>query len=204
MVAPNNPNVCKVSLIFARDVREAINTFHVDRAGGWSLADMANLATRVHTWYSTYYKQCIPTNIALQVISLRVYNPVAPLAYDLPISPGEAGTRTGTAEAANVTITMSERTGLAGRAFRGRMYVPGISENDALANDTASSVLTSLLSTAMAQLIVALFNAPEVMAVFHRPHIPPHVLDNTATQVLTYVIENVLDSQRRRLPGRGR
>jgi hypothetical protein len=137
-------------------------------------------------------------------LQLRVYNPALPLALDLPIVPAEAGTRIGVPEAGNVTVTMSERTGLAGRAFRGRMYVPGISENDSLANDTISSVLAGLLSTAMQNLITTLFSAPEEMAIFHRPHIPPHPLDNLTTFVTSYVIENILDSQRRRLPGRGR
>ena len=180
-----------------RDTRQVVNTFHVAKVIPWSITEMVDLAARVHTWWSTYYKLMVPSQYALTQIQVRKYDPTAPLSYDLNISPPEVGTRTGSAEPGNVSLTMSERTGLAGRKYRGRMYIGGISNNDVTINDTVISALISLAANAMANLISGALPASSDLAVFHRN-------TNTYTEVIAYVIENILDSQRRRLPGRGR
>src|SRR5690242_4824593 len=154
---PNNPDVVKVALLFSRDTRTLVNTFHVEKAGGWSLADLNNLATVVLNWYNTFYKIVVPAAVALTGMSFRVYNPTVPLALDVPVSPPSAGTRTGTAEAGNATSTLSLRTGLAGKAHRGRMYVPALPEPDVSQTDQLASALTTGFATAASNLISAIF-----------------------------------------------
>jgi len=176
----------------------------VVRAAGWNLAAMQDLALAVKGWWDALYKQYVTNAISLVQIQIRQLNPLLPLAYDLPVTPPIVGILAGTEEAANVTATMSERTGLAGKAYRGRMYIAGVAENYVNANDTISSVFLA----GMALIIGALINndlpAGQVLAIFHRPGLVPKPLDNQYTLVNSYVTENILDSQRRRLPGRGR
>lgn len=197
MAPPNAPTVCRVAIVMQRDTRQVINTFHVEKLAGWSLSDLVALAAAVHTWWSTYYKPMTTAMYGLVQIQCRVYNPVAPLAYDLNISPTEVGTRPGQAEAGNVTLSMSERTGLAGRKYRGRMYLAGVSETDTNTNDFVASTLVTLAANALANLITGGLPAGNILTIFHRG-------TNTTTDVIAYVIENIIDSQRRRLPGRGR
>jgi len=197
MAPPNNPNVVRAALIMARDTRQIINTMHIDQPGGWTLGDLTTLGAALKTWFDTYYKLLLPSAYSLNTIQLRVYNPAVPLALDYSVTPPIAGTRPGAAEAGNVSLTMSERTGLAGRKYRGRMYVAGVSETDVSATDTISSTVVALASNAMANLIVSALPGIASLNIFHRA-------DNTTTEVISYVIENILDSQRRRLPGRGR
>jgi hypothetical protein len=84
------------------------------------------------------------------------------------------------------------------------MYIPGINESSATVDDRISSVLVSLLATAATQLInTALFTGGPLV-VFHKPLLIPKPLDNAATAIISYIIENIIDSQRRRLPARGR
>jgi hypothetical protein len=180
-----------------RDTRQVVNTFHVSRLGGWGFTDMVTLANAVKTWWSAYYKPMLPSQYTLNAIQVRKYDPVAPLAYDLNVSPPEAGTRGTTPEAGNVTLSMSERTGLAGRKYRGRMYLAGIGTGDVSTTDTVVSALSLLAANAIAALISTSLPPGVVLGLFHRN-------TNTITDVIAYVIENVIDSQRRRLPGRGR
>lgn len=197
MAPPNNPLCVRVAVIMAHDTRQVVNTFHVEKATTWALTDLVALANAVQTWWNTYYKLMVPAVFSLTQIQVRVLNPAIPLAFDLNVSPPIAGTRGGNSEAGNVSLSMSERTGLAGRKFRGRMYLGGVSETDANANDTVTSALVTLAANAMANLIAGALPANQFLTLFHRQ-------SNSFTDVISYVIENVIDSQRRRLPGRGR
>jgi hypothetical protein len=201
---PNNPLVCLVRMVYKRDNREFLNTFHVSKATAWTGPQMAALLTAVATWYQDYYKAVIPNDVTLTQLQARKLDPLDPLAEDAFITSGGAGTRGGPTEAGNVSITMSERTGLAGRRFRGRMYVPGVIESDVTTDDRVGSALVAGLSAAISQLIAAMVANSWALGVFHRPGLVPSTWDNTITEVLFYVIENILDSQRRRLPQRGR
>src|SRR4051794_36739577 len=129
MAPPFNVDVCRVTIFGSRDTRQILNTFHVSNTAGWSLPTMATLSNDVQAWINTQYKTLVPAPITWYLISVRLYNPSNPLAYDLSISPPIAATRAGVAEAGNVTATLSLRTGLAGRRYRGRMYVAAISES---------------------------------------------------------------------------
>lgn len=200
---PDNPLVCKVSMIFKRDTRNFVNTFHVDKPAEWDLTEMAVLAQDFVDWWNTSYKQPVVDDVSLIQVQVRKYDPVAPLAYDLNVSPPSPGAGTGEPLPGNVTSTVSWRTGLAGRRFRGRIYVPGYSEPSVDVNDLLSSVAVNLLSSAAAALINSALTSGK-LTIFHPPKDPPTPYDNTTTDVLTAVVENIVDSQRRRLPGRGR
>lgn len=200
---PDNPDVCKVALVFKRDTRNFINTFHVSKVTEWTLPEMMTLAADFIDWWNTSYKLAMPNAIALIQVQVRKYDPAVPLGFDSNVSPPIPGSQAGAMLPGNVSSTISWRTGLAGRRFRGRVYVPGIRESDVDDSDLISSALVNLIASASASLLTsALTNG--VLGVFHAPKTVPSVFDNTITDVLTSVIENIVDSQRRRLPGRGR
>lgn len=201
---PNNPRVLKVTLVFKRDTRTLLNVFHVSRPIAWDNAAIIAFSAIVQNWFNANYKGVIPSDIALSQMQFRKQDPADPLAYDVNLSPALAGTRGAPTEAANATVTMSARTGFAGRAYRGRMYVPGLIEGDVTADDRISSALAVGLANAANQLIAVLITWGVNWCIFHRPGLVPKPLDNTFTNVTSYVIENILDSQRRRLPSRGR
>ena len=202
---PDNPLVVRASLIFSRDTRVFVNTFHFSRAAGWTLTNMGDLASDLVDWWTNIYRGAIPSAVALTQVQIRKYDPTNPLAVDFPVSPPVPGTRTGAPDAGNVTLTMSERTGLAGRAYRGRVYVPSLSEADVSDTDTLASVAVAVLANAIGGIIGSSWSSSGgILGVFHRPTLVSHLLDNTITNVTGYIIENIIDSQRRRLPQRGR
>lgn len=201
---PNNPNIVKVAMIFARDTRTLVNTFHVFNATGWNLGTMTTLANAAVTWWNTVYKLAIPGVVALTGVQVRLYDPANPLAVDIPVSPASPGTRAGTAEVGSASVSLSERTGLAGRAYRGRIYAPGVSESDVTSDDKLVSAAAVLFGNAIANLVFGALPAGNILHIFHRPLPVPKPRDNTSNPVNTYVIESLVDSQRRRLASRGR
>lgn len=201
---PDNPRVCLVRFLYHRDTRTLMNTFHVQQAAPWNLASMQQLATVMHTWWSSSFHNAVPVGVGLYQIQVRKLDPTEPLAYDLDISPDDPGLRVGTMEPGNVTLTISWRTGLAGRYFRGRLYVPCLVENDVASNDLVTSGYITVLAACAITLLTNLQAAAFTLTIFHPPHYPPKLLDNQFTDVTTAVLENIVDSQRKRLPGRGR
>lgn len=187
-----------MTMVYTRDSRIFNNTFHVYHGPGWTPPDLVTIANSFWGWWNAFYKACMPNIVSLVNIHVQVYDPTgSPYVYDRPVSPAEPGTRAGVAESANVTIATSLRAALAGRAYRGRYYLPSISEGDVSASDIINSVLATALANAASQLIAGSLPAGYAPVIFHRD-------DNLFSTIVSYVIETLIDSQRRRLPGRGR
>lgn len=197
MPVPNNPEVVKVAMVYARDTRQFINVLHFSQAGGWTLPQMQLLATDIVAWWEDFYRIGQPAAISLVQVQVRLLDPSNPLAWDFAPSPGIPGTSSDPPSPANVTLTVSWRTGLAGRKYRGRIYVPGITEAVAQLFDDASAAFITQMAIAGAELISGALSGAGVLSIFH-------VSTNTFTQVTSVVLESLLDSQRRRLAGRGR
>ena len=197
MAPPNNPAVARVAVIGNRDTREWVNTFHVAKpSGSLVAADLTEIANQMETFVNNY-RAAWPTVILADLIQVRKLDPSDPLAVDHPLVPPLAGLIPATAAPGNVTLALSERTGLAGRKFRGRFYTPGIADEDIVFDDRITSTLVSLLNSILAQYITQWTSTVFLPVIFHK-------FSNTYTPVISGVIEAILDSQRRRLPGRGR
>lgn len=200
---PNNPLVAKVIMTFASDTRIFQNVFHVSNVTAWTAINLAQLATDFISWWNGFYKTRMSSDIALTLVQTRRLDPSLPLGVDQPVIPPSPGGAANVSVPSNATSTISWRTGLAGRRFRGRTYVPGITVPDVNANDSITSALVNQLLSAGVALITSSLSAGK-LTVFHAPDTVPTPFDNTFTDVTTAVIENLLDSQKRRLPGRGR
>lgn len=197
MPAPNDPAVVRVAMLFARDTRTFVNTFHVTKVGTWLITDMSNLAQLFLDWWNNNYKALAWTGVTLTQIQVRLYDPSNPLAYDLtPVTP-VPGTVGSAPDPASATLSVSWRTGLAGRKYRGRFYTVGMVEAQSQDNDTVTSGYVTQAGTAAATLISNLAAVSRALVVFHR-------LTNTHTTILSTIVENLVDAQRRRLAGRGR
>lgn len=201
--APNNPLVAKVILNYASDTRQFQNVFHVSANTPWTLPQLQQLATDFKNWWDLQLSTRSTNDVSLTLVQTRKLDPTDPIGFDFPVIPPIPGDLAAQSVPSNSTLTLSWRTGLAGRRFRGRTYVPAVSANDVSTVDTASSVLVNSLLVAGTQLITSVL-VHGALTVFHAPGAVPSSFDNTFTDVTTAVVENILDSQRRRLPGRGR
>lgn len=124
----------------------------------------------------------------------------------LAISPAEGGTNVSAGEALpnNVSLCVSFRTNLRGRSFRGRNYLPPLPEQLVDGNtvlpatvaaivDAYEAFLAGVTGVGLTWVVVSRFSngAPRVTGL--------------ATEVTSVIVTDpTVDSQRRRLPGRGR
>lgn len=201
--APNNPRVAKVIMSFSSDTRVFQNVFHVSAPAPWSSTELSDLAIDYVQWWNSTYKARMSSDVSLTLVQTRKLDPASPLGVDYPVIPPIPGTLANPSVPSNATLTMSWRTGLAGRRFRGRSYVPGIVQADVSTVDSASSPLVNALLAAGTQLITTALRHG-VLTIFHAPNVTPSPFDNLFNDVTTVVVENLIDSQRRRLPARGR
>lgn len=202
MAPPNNPAVAKVAFVGNRDTRQWVNVFHAHKTTGEiTLQDMGALASAMFDWWNTQYRQEFGPSVVLDVIQVRKLDPLNPLALDYTTGLPLGGARTGgevTMNPGNVSLTLSWRTGLAGRKFRGRTFIPGLPLVDTTTIDTINSGTVARLSAIAASFMTHVLNSGLEPVVFHQ-------VSNVAPTLITnFVIDAILDSMRSRLPGRGR
>lgn len=103
----------------------------------------------------------------------------------------------------NVALVFTKRTALRGRSFRGRIYHPGLAESQVAGNQVLSATVTSLL--AAYNLLKTLTVGAETwpLVVVSRMHNGVVTNPGETHAVTTIDTDGFIDSQRRRLPGRG-
>lgn len=196
MPPPNNPAVAKVALHVQRDTRSFINTFHVSKAGGGvlSAADLPNIANVFADWWLNSYRLGIPLQVVGQDITVTKLDPSDPLQYVAYIA--AAGGGGSSPLPADATAAISWRTGLAGRKYRGRFYDFSLPNATVNTNDTLISGTIAGLTAVGQYLLTHLLTAGFKAVVFHRS-------DNTATDIVSVIVDQLVDSMRNRLAGRG-
>lgn len=196
MPPPNNGRTARVALRAARDTRDFINTFHFARTDNAVLgaADLANIGTVVADWWLNSYRTAFPNVVVGQDITTTKQDPSDPLQNITYIA--APGSRAGTILPGDVTAAVSWRTGLAGRKFRGRFYDFGMSQGDNNSNDSMTGGYIAILTAIGQYLINHAATAAIKLIIFHRS-------DNTYTDVTSLVVDQLIDSMRRRLAGRG-
>ena len=122
------------------------------------------------------------------------------------VGTGTTGTSMNPAAPANVCAAVSFRTALGGRSYRGRNYVSGIPKASCEGNQCNSDWGAALV--AIYESLVPDFiedDLPDaVHVVVSRYHLNAPRVTGVTTPILTYLMTNLdLDSQRRRLTGRG-
>lgn len=107
----------------------------------------------------------------------------------------------------NVALCLSLRTGLSGRSRRGRIYLGGIPENYVTANEITAELASSINTKAtefLGDIATGLEGQGEVVVIsrYANKQLRTEPLVTVVTDML--LKDRVVDSQRRRLTGRGR
>ena len=117
--------------------------------------------------------------------------------FTLPITPAQQGQVVDDSEPGSVAFCVSLRTALAGRSTRGRKYYSGLPVGDVTGNMFDATRAAGLVASVNA-LISDLNGLGNPLCIFSKT-IPALTTVTAATQV-----DLAVDSQRRRLTGRGR
>lgn len=198
------PNTIQANLRLTWQGQEVENVLHFLAPAAVTPADLAAVAEGVEDWWVTnmpalvnadcQYRETYAVDISSQTGGVFTAS-------------GGSGT-SGTAGAASLpnhcTIAVSYRTAFRGRSYRGRSYHIGLTEAQVTGNEVVPSIVTLLNSTYSLLLNTANFGGCALAVASRYLNNAPRVI-GVATEVIDVVLADpTVDSQRRRLPGRGR
>jgi len=189
------------------------NTLWFKTVGGTipSEGEIAALGADLHSWYQTYLIPIQGSVCVLNEIYLRQALIAGGAELTIPGDLLDVGSAGGDPEAGNVTLTVSFRTGLSGRSYRGRNYSIGMTKSQQ-SGGTASSAYVEALEDAYSELKNIIDTTGDFVWVIYSQYEgvdagtgnPIPRLTPLMTPVSTaIVVDDRTDSQRRRLRARG-
>ena len=179
------------------------NVFHVRYAGPPDSTDIGVANDVIANWWNTE----IEPNVSNQVEARSIIGTSQHVAngpqFTTAFAPGSVGQLTSPSMPSGTTVAVSWRTGLSGRSFRGRTYHVGLVEGQIVGNEIDGAT-HSLLIGNYAQLLTDLLTSDLVLVVASRYTNNAPRVTGVATVINSVLLDTFIDSQRRRLAGRGR
>ena len=178
------------------------NTLFFQHAGAIAPTDLVGLADNIRDWWAAELLPIQADALALVEVYCTDLTSETSETHTLAVVPQLPGAVTSPAQPNNVALCVSFRTSNRGRFARGRNYVAGLTEGQ---------VTGSRVAISTADDIVLAYNA---MGTYLDPSWTwvvcsrvaagvPRAAGFNSPVVSAIVVDNVVDSQRRRLPGRG-
>ena len=170
-------------------------------AGAPTDSDLANVCSTADGWWDGTFNDLVTDSTTLRQI--RATDMTAQGAPQHVLSVIDAGTDTNVPLPLGTAYVVSLRTAKRGRSYRGRIYVGGQSGATQTDEVTMTSSRASELAAAFLGLATSLDSGGFDVVVPSRMH--NGVITNPAelNEVTAYVVDQKMDSQRRRLAGRG-
>lgn len=200
------PDAALINVQGLLDGQQTVNTlgFRLNVPGVVNAAQLASLCESVAIYWAANQMGQLPEQWTLAKVTGRVLDVEDGPVAESTLNSGDPGGLVGNLMPNNVTLAIAFRTGLGGRTNRGRNYWPAFLEAD---------VSNSAISFARASAIVATYEgmmgAGTVDSAWRWCVISRKIIDVSGAGrgvPITSVVVNdlVVDSQRRRLPGRGK
>lgn len=205
------PNCALVEARMLLDSQQCENTTYWTRGAPWDVSTLTALNNAMLAWWSDFYAPLVGAPVGLTEIACTSLESATAPQVTLPPAVAANGEIAEETLPNNVSITVSFRTALRGRAHRGRNYIVGLTQPQVNGNTLAAGVSTSIVDAYLALLDVAAdLSAHWVVAsrfsgidpTTHKPI--PRVTGITTPINAVVIVDQTVDSQRRRLPGRGR
>lgn len=192
---------CEIrSTLFAQQVE---NIIYFEQAGTPTAADVQEVAEAVEAWFIGSILPNLGSNVIYREVYARSLVTAAAPEWTANTNTGDVGGNAAGTLPNNVTWAVKFTTGLTGRSTRGRNYIYGVPENMVGGNDVDPDWAAAIVA-GYQDLLAAPFPTDFVWSVLSR--VQNHVvLANGLLYPINTVsfTDTVVDSQRRRLPGRG-
>ena len=184
------------------DGQELANVYHVDVGATVTTVIMNAIIDEFETWLTDELLPNVSEDYEVTAITARDLTTITGALIERPQDPFLAGGQAAGALPNNVALCTTWFTSLAGRSYRGRTYVAGLDET----NVTLSRILSgtaAAFATVMVELVnmIAAIGYDLVVASFYTALAPR--VSAVLTPIIAAGVNTVMDSQRRRLPGRG-
>jgi hypothetical protein len=191
-------NGMQAVLQFTQEAQILQNVLNFIRFGGFTDEEVVSVAEDLITWWNDELKTDVPSEVALTQVRARRLDeedsPIFEVSTGLPL----AGTASGPLPN-NVTLAVKTLTGLGGRRRRGRVYHVGLRTGKLLSTDVNRidpGSLSGILDAYRALRDFSFSVADTSWCVWSR-------ISGQGTVITEVASDGVVDSQRRRLPGRG-
>jgi hypothetical protein len=196
--------IIEVRMQFLQLTSFAENIYHVRSEGVVGSGMLEDLAAEFYNWWNSDVKAFVSEDVTLQSIKLRDLTSEFAAFYERSAGLPLDGTLASPVLPFNVTPCVSWGTGLTGRSARGRTYHVGLSEVQALGGLLTDSAHDALLG-AYAGLVDRIIDMGQDLnlCVLQRVEDGVPLADAIGRDIITTAIDLALDSQRRRLIGRG-
>lgn len=195
-----------IEIVYLANGQTCENTLYFRHATtGWSPAELTALAQAIQNWWVGEMAGITSNEIGIVRIDATDLSDQFGPKVIFPVTPTQLGTNPSPPLPNNATFCTTFTTGLRGRAFRGRNFFVGLAENFATGNQVSVPFATSLVN-AYSELLGATYlpvgvDWMVVTRVVNGVVQMPTALTNA---VLSAVHADLnVDSQRRRLTGRG-
>lgn len=196
-------NTVEVELRQRWDSQKIENTLYFQREAGWDVTSMDALAASLITWWTDELAPYVSNAVSLVEVYMTDLTTETSLAYGYNTGLPVSAVQESPSLPNNVALCISFRTSNRGRSARGRNYVPGMTELGTTGNTITSAIVDGVEAAYFALVGVATANdATWVVCSRYHNNAPR----STATLYLireAICIDPTVDSQRRRLPGRG-
>jgi len=199
------PTTCQVELVFVLGSQICENVFHVKQDTDWDAAGLNSVAGTIRDWWIASVRTHVNEFMRLTKVKARGLASSSDAGIEIAVSTGNAGTNTSQPMPNNAALAVKWSTGLTGRSYRGRTYHMGLSASDVYTT-TGSLINTSFQATitaAYAALLTAVNIGDQSLVVASRMADSMPRTEGVSTPIIACSVEGTIDSQRRRLPGRG-
>jgi len=198
------PGAAEVEVRYIWNGQAVENVLHFHRGTDYDVDGLNNLAADVAAWAIA---NLIPLQTAIcaftEVLATDLSSNTGPqVSYTtgLPV----VGTDGSGSQPNNVTVAVKAGTDSRGRSFRGRTYFIGLCLNEVIGSTLTSTALAAIKAAYEALRDYPFTDGSSKWVVLSEVHNNAPRANGVTTDVTTVSVDPTTDSQRRRLPGRGR
>lgn len=196
-------NTVQAELVYTWNSQTCENVLQFEAAGAISVPNMLELGAHLVSWYNTSMKALQSTFCTLTTIRLTDMTAEFAPGLDYTVGLPIIGTLGTDSMPNNVSISLTKRTIFRGRSYRGRIYQVGMGESQVQGNIVVATPLTNMITAW--ELLLAFSTTSEAWNMVVASKYEDGNERGTAllTPVINITSDGIIDSQRRRLPGRG-
>lgn len=198
------PDTVLAELRFDYFGQKVENTLYFRKLGGSSIAQAVGLMNDLELWWTTLLSDYLSEDISLRELNVTDLSSASGYSVSQATpTPNPKGAIAAAGLPGSVAICVSFRTPNRGRSFRGRNYVAGLAETTVAGNELDATRVAGILGSyqGLPSMIVT---TPWDWVVVSRESGGVDRVTGLSTEITSVVIvDDFVDSQRRRLTGRG-
>lgn len=196
-------DILQVEMRYTWDGQKVENVLYVRGGSTWNTLQMSDTADMFYDWWLGNLQALQSDEVALTEIYVTDLTTASSPTFTRSGDPGDVGARMSPSLPNNVSLAIHFRTAGRGRSSRGRNYIVGMTEDQVVNSEMLDTEVGAYI-TAYEVLITAAFpNTGSWIVLSRFAGGAPRVAGLPQTILSVGATDLTVDSQRRRLPGRG-